>query len=421
MISEIISVGTELCAGVTLDTNSAWLAQGLAGVGFETRRHITVGDIREDIAEAILAASKRADVVLVTGGLGPTEDDLTREGLADAMGVALVRDTAALSRLKGFFAERHLKWVEANERQAFHPVGTALLENDWGTAPGIRAPLNRARVYCLPGVPREMRLMFEERVVPDIQAHGGWPVARRLYVRALHCFGAGEAKIGDAVADLMQPGRPLTVGITASEGIITLRFFAWSASEAEADAVISRDIAEVRSRIGRLIFGEGEATLASTVGELLVGLSSTVATAESCTGGLVARMITDVPGSSRYFLRGLIPYANEAKVDLLNIEPELLARHGAVSEAVAVAMANQCRIRAGSSYAVSITGIAGPGGGTEEKPVGLVYIAVAGPRCQAARKLLYGSHLSREDIRIRSSLAALNLLRLTLLDDLPGL
>jgi len=412
VIAELISIGTELTAGLAVDTNTAWLASRLAACGVETRRHVTVTDERAAIAEEVARATSAADIVIVTGGLGPTEDDLTRQAVADALGVDLERHPAVLAQVRAFFDRRALNWMESNARQAEFPAGTTPIQNDWGTAPGFRARFGRAVLFCVPGVPREMREMFEHAILPELRDLG---IAGATAIRTLRCFGAGEARMGERIADLMCPGRDTTVGITADEGIISVRIIARAAAPEEAAALADRDAVEISARLGNLVFGRENDTLASAVGALLRSRGWRLATAESCTGGLLAKLFTDVPGSSDHFLCSAVTYSDQAKTDLLGVDPRLVAEHGAVSEQVGRAMAAACLARAGADAALATTGIAGPGGGSAEKPVGLVYIGLATAAGCEVRQFQFGAHLSRASIRQRTCLTALNMLRTRLL------
>lgn len=416
MKAELISVGTELTAGITVDTNAAWLAERLGTLGVAAVRHVTLADDRQAVAEELRSAavgSSPPEVIVVTGGLGPTDDDLTREALAAAMGAPLRTEPAVLEHLGEFFRRRGYPWSESNARQALFPEGAALLENAWGTAPGIRAVIGDTVVYCLPGVPREMREMFARFVLPEIEARGAAAV---IVARTLSCYGAGESSIAEQIADLMVAGRAVTVGTTANESVISIRFLARAANRAEADALIDRDLAEVRTRLGKLVFGADDETLESVVAKLLRQQRRTVSTAESCTGGLLAKRLTDIPGSSEFFLRGLVTYSNQAKIDLLGVEPRLIEQHGAVSAEVAEAMAVGCREQAGTDFGLSTTGIAGPSGGSAEKPVGLVYMALADSVGCQVRRFTFGEYLPRPSIRDRACSTALNLLRRSLLE-----
>jgi len=408
MNAVILAVGNELTSGQTVDTNSAYLARHLVARGIETLRHETVRDDRRAIAEALTEAAADADLVLVTGGLGPTADDLTRHGLADAMGVELVLDEQALVTLEAFFRHRGREMVPTNRVQALFPVGARPVENQRGTAQGIAARLANADVYIMPGVPHEMRWIFENRIVPELPAPRGV-----IAERTVHTFGTGESDVAAKIADLMQRGRNPTVGTTVAAGLISIRISARGEADDETERLAQQTVAEITRRLGEWVVGEGEATMASVVGDLLRQAGGTLATAESCTGGLLGQMITAVPGSSDYYVGGVVSYANAVKREALGVPEELLAAHGAVSEPVARAMAAGCRQRLKSDYALALTGIAGPTGGTEDKPVGLVYIALASPTAVAVHRHIFPG--DRAIIRRRSATAALNHLRLKLL------
>jgi nicotinamide-nucleotide amidase len=408
----ILSIGNELTLGETVDTNSAWLARRLAEIGISTTAHVTVADEREAIRRALGEACGRAEVVLVSGGLGPTADDLTRFALADLLGTELVRDEASVGQIAAFFRIRGRPMPEANVVQAMIPAGAVAIENTCGTAPGIRTRHGHTDIFIMPGVPREMQVMYERDVLPALRPKSGGAVIGR---RILWCYGAGESDIGMQIADLMQRGRNPTVGTTAQQTIIGVRIHAHGHSPEQTDGLLDADAAEVRRRLGDLVFGQDDDTLADVVGRLLIDRKRTVATAESCTGGLIAKHLTDVPGSSTYFRQGYVTYANEAKVELLGVPQDLIAAHGAVSPEVAGAMATGCRQRAGTDYALSVTGIAGPTGGTPDKPVGLVYIGLADETgCDVTEHRL-GDCLTREEVRDRTMKVALNRLRLLLM------
>ncbi len=404
----IIAVGDELLSGKTVDTNSAYLAGELTRLGIETAGHQTVGDDEGAITAALLDAAAKAPIVLVTGGLGPTKDDLTRQGLAAAMGRELRLDETCLAEIKAFFTRRGRKMVDANRIQAMIPAGADALPNACGTAPGIAGQVGEATVYVMPGVPIEMRQMFAASIAPRLPRA---PIT--ILQRLVHAYGTGESDIGAQIEDMMADrAGAVTVGTTVSGGLITVRITARGADREEAAGLADTAAAEVRRRLGTLVVGQDGVTMAPAVGQLLGGRGQTLATAESCTGGMIGRMITDVPGASAYYLGGVVAYANEIKTAFLAVPAEMLAAHGAVSEAVAEAMARGCRERFASDWAVSVTGIAGPDGGTEDKPVGLVYIGVAGPdRCAVHRHVF--PH-GREQMRCRTALAALNHLRLAL-------
>ena len=405
----IISVGEELVSGQTLDTNSEYLAGRLAEQGIRTIEHRTVGDHRRQIAEAIVEAAADAEVVLVTGGLGPTEDDVTRPALADAMGAQLVLDEKCLARLEEFFRRRHRAMVPSNRIQAMVPAGAEPLDNRMGTAPGLAGRVRGASVFVMPGVPYEMKVMFEEVIRPRLPASAGAIVGK-----VLHTFGAGESDVGAKIADLMDREANPLVGTTVAAGMVSIRIRAHAADRGAALALAENTADEVRRRLGDLVLGEDEDTMASALGRLLRAHSQTLATAESCTGGMLGGLLTAVSGASEYYLGGVVSYSNRAKTELLGVGADLLLRHGAVSEPVAAAMAEGCRKRLSSDWAISVTGVAGPTGGTEEKPVGLVFLGLSGADGTQVQRTLFPG--TREMIRLRSSLMGMNLLRLRLLD-----
>ena len=404
----IIAIGDELTSGKTVDTNSAYLSSQIALFGIETTAHRTIGDCESAIADALKQSAALADIVLVTGGLGPTRDDLTRQALADAMGCELKLDEKCLAKIEAFFRQRDWKMNPSNRIQAMIPTGAKPLDNLHGTAPGIEAELDGAKVFIMPGVPREMHWMFEHAVKPHLPQTG-----RTIIARVVHTFGVGESDIAAMVADLMDDRHGNTVvGITVAEGLVSLRISVRADSAASAGKKADELVTEIRKRLGTLVIGQDEQSIASVVGDLLREKKMTLATAESCTGGMIGEMITSVPGASDYYLGGVSAYANEIKRDFLGVAEETLARHGAVSQAIAKAMAIRCREKFSSDWAISVTGTAGPGGGTEETPVGLVYIGIAGPNGCKAHKHIFTS--TRQHIRRRTTTAALNHLRLVI-------
>lgn len=414
MDAVIISCGTELVTGQCVDTNSAWLSAQLTPLGVHVVEHLTVADDIIRLASAIRRALGEAQLVIMTGGLGPTPDDITREAIAEAIGMPLVENTEALAQIRAFFRHWQRPMPDSNRRQAMIPRGCELIPNPCGTAPGIRFVQDDRSLYAFPGIPLEMEAMFNAAVLPMFDAANAG--ARTESARLL-CFGISEARLGETLSDLMQRGRNPSVGTTASHAILTVRVLAEGRSAQEAHALAKADVNEIRRRLGTIVFGEGEETLEAVVARQLIEQRKSIATAESCTGGLLAKRLTDIPGSSAYFLRGYVTYADAAKVELVHVPSELLLQHGAVSEAVAEAMAIGCRRAAGSDFALSITGIAGPDGGSPpEKPVGLVYIGLAHSAGVESLRVLLGDHLTRSEIRDRSCKTALNHLRLRLLD-----
>ena len=404
----ILGIGNELTSGQTIDTNSAYLARRLVARGIETVAHHTLGDERSAVAEALADAAERAELVLVTGGLGPTADDVTRHGLADALGAELVLHEPSLRRLEAFFRRRGRTMVPANRIQVMFPAGSEPIDNRCGTAPGIAARLGTSQVYVLPGVPHEMRAMFDEQIAPRLPA-----ATIAIAERTLHTFGTGESDVAARIADLMRRGANPTVGTTVRAGLISIRVSAVGRSAERAGELADGVLDEIRRRLGDWVVGADDATMASVVGELLRQAGQRLATAESCTGGLVGAMVTDVAGSSDYYLGGVVAYANAVKRGALGVPEALLRDHGAVSEPVARAMAAGARERFGADWAVALTGIAGPGGGSDDKPVGLVYIALASSAGVDVHRHVFPG--DRVIIRLRAATAALNYLRLALL------
>ncbi len=406
--ASIVSIGNELLSGETVNSNAAYLGAELLTIGIPVASSYTVGDEIDAIVRAFEQAGTDADVVVATGGLGPTDDDLTRQAMAKFLGVELQLREDLLEKIERFFAGRDLPMPERNKIQAYIPAGADALPNI-GTAPGIRAESKGKLFFAMPGVPSEMKRMFEESVLPELRAlTGGQAVA----VRKLRCFGAGESAIAELLGDMMQRGRNPLVNCTVSSGVITLYIIASAENKEKAEKMAQKDEQTLRSVLGELIYGTGDQSLAEVVGEELARQGKTIAIAESCTGGCLAKLLTDVPGASRYFTHGWVAYCNEAKIGELGVPPELIEKHGAVSEQVAESMAEGARRKAGTDFAIGITGIAGPSGGTEQKPVGLVYISVNSGTCCETKRCVF-SH-DRRLMRLRAAQTALNMLRLKL-------
>lgn len=414
MIAVILSVGDELVLGQTVDTNSAWMSRELAAVGYAVAAHQTVADDQPAIERAIRSWIQQCDVLIISGGIGPTEDDLTRQAIGGVMQQPLVLNEQWMQKLVSFWAKRGRPMPAINEIQARIPAGAIMLDNPIGTAAGIRARLGRCELFSVPGVPKEMQVMFRDHVLPFVRRTSG---GAAIVSTTLHTFGFGESAIAEMLGDLMQRNRNPSVGTTVANGIVSLRVNSRFASVSEARSEMEKTSDLCRARLGNLIFGSDEQTLQQVVAASLRAHpgGKTVATAESCTGGLLAKQLTDIAGSSSYFQEGFITYSNQAKTDLLGVPASVIEQNGAVSEPVATAMAEGARARARSDYALSITGVAGPDGGTDEKPVGTVWIALATARETTAHRFnLTGD---REQIRDRAAKSALTMLRYHLMGE----
>ncbi len=405
--AEIITIGTEMLLGALVDTNTAWLSTHLAELGVGIYRHTTVGDNRDRVVGAMKEAADRSDLVITTGGLGPTSDDLTNECLALLSGRTLVEYEEARQHVDEMFARFGREPTPSNYKQALFPEGTTLIPNPLGTAMGALLEVDGTLFATLPGVPQEMQGMFRETLAPLVRERSDGSIVSKT----LWFSGVGESALAEKVQDLLDAEDP-TVAPLAGQGKVRLRVTSRAATPEEAEKKIEPVAREILSRLGDYYFGEDEETLESAVGRLLEERGATLALAESCTGGLLAKRLTDSPGSSAYFKEGLVTYSNEAKERLLGVKYDTLMEHGAVSEAVAREMAEGARKAAGTDYGLSVTGVAGPDGGTEEKPVGLVWIGVSDGEASFAEKLdLSAWRRSRDAIRERSANRAFDILR----------
>lgn len=407
----ILSIGDELVLGQTVDTNSAWISQKLASVGCDILAHKTVADDRVAITRTIREEAPRCDVLIISGGIGPTEDDLTRDALADALGVSLELDQSWADHMQAFFTRLGRKMPERNLVQAMVPEGASILWNHNGTAPGLRATLGSTTIFVMPGVPKEMFAMFDRDVFPFIRERSGGAV---ILQKTLHTFGVGESTVAERLGALMTRGRNPSVGTTVSGGIVSVRINARFESLERAQREMDTTHTACRDALGSIVFGEDQETLADVVSTMLKTTHArTVTTAESCTGGLVAKMLTDMGGSSAYFKQAWVTYTNDSKMSALGVLEETLRAHGAVSEQVAAEMANGARERAGADFGIAISGIAGPTGGTETKPVGTVCFGLAHPTGVFTRTFVFPG--DREWVRDRSAKMALTILRYHLL------
>ena len=411
--AEIVTIGTEMLLGDLVDTNTAWISQRLAELGVPIYRHTTVGDNPERIVEALRQASSRSALVITTGGLGPTTDDLTNACLATLTGREMVEYAEAREHVDEMFERFGRTPTENNYKQALFPKGTELIPNPVGTAMGALVEWEETLFATLPGVPVEMKTMFGETLEPLIRSRSDGAIISRT----LHFAGIGESALAEKVQEFLDAKDP-TVAPLAGQGRVRLRITTRAATEEEALDKISPVEREIMARLDDFYYGQGDETLEGAVARLLQKKGATLALAESCTGGLLAKRLTDMPGSSAYFKEGLITYSNEAKERLLGVPHDLLLEHGAVSDPVARAMAEGARKSSGADYGLSVTGVAGPGGGTEEKPVGLVFVGISGANGTSAEKLDFTAWArSRDAIRERSTNRAFDLLRLRLEQD----
>ena len=411
--AEIVTVGTEMLLGDLVDTNTAWISQRLAELGVSIYRHTTIGDNSERIVAALRDAASRSDLVVTTGGLGPTSDDLTNACISTLTGREMVEYQEAREHVDTMFAKFGRTPTSNNYKQALFPEGTELIPNPVGTAMGALVEWEGALFATLPGVPTEMKSMFEATLEPLVRARSEGSIVSRT----LHFAGIGESALAEKVQEFLDATDP-TVAPLAGQGRVRLRITTRAATDREAQEKIAPVEKEIIARLSDYYFGEGDETLEGSVGRLLGDRGATLALAESCTGGLIAKRLTDMPGSSAYFTEGLVTYSNESKERLLGVPYAMIMDHGAVSEPVAREMAEGARRVSSADYGLSVTGIAGPDGGTEEKPVGLVFVGISDAKDTFAERLdLTAWARSRDSIRERSANRALDLLRLRLEDD----
>ena len=406
LTAEIIAIGSELLAPDRSDTNSLWLTEQLNRLGIEVKLKTIVGDDDARLEEAIKDATRRSKVVITTGGLGPTEDDITRKITARALGRRLLLDETVLEEIKRRFQSFGVTMPERNSRQAMVIEDAQVLPNPNGTAPGMFLEHSGTAVVLLPGPPREMQPMFINHVVPNLERRSG---SVRVVRRMLRVAGMGESAVDEKIAPVYTKYDNPQTTILFNQSEIEIHLTARGRTEDEANQLLDRVVLEIEEQLGNAIFSFSGEKMEEVIGLKLAVGGYTLSVAESCTGGLLAQRITEVPGSSKYFIEGVVTYSNDSKTRLLGVEPILLLEHGAVSAPVAEAMAEGVRNRADTDFALSITGIAGPDGGTEEKPVGTVFIAISSEAGTEHRRLKLPG--DRNLIRWRATQAALDLLR----------
>ncbi|NLC44389.1 MAG: competence/damage-inducible protein A [Clostridiales bacterium] len=408
MNAEIIGIGTELLLGQIANTDAQFLSQQLSALGIDIYWHTVVGDNHNRIIEALKTASGRSNIIITTGGLGPTMDDLSKETLAEFLGIKLKIHEPSLKRIQDYFSSIGREMTESNEKQALFPEEAIILKNDNGTAPGAIIEKNSKIYIVLPGPPSELQPMFINEVKPYLAGKTG----DEIYSRVLRIFGVGESSVEDKIKDLLQKQGNPTIAPLAGGGQVTLRITAKAASQIEADQLIIPIQKEIESRLGNSVYGYDGDSMETVVLNLLKQKGLSIAIAESCTGGLATNMITNIPGSSEVLLESCVTYSNESKIKRLGVSEDTLINYGAVSSQTAYEMAEGIRKTSGADIGVAITGIAGPGGGTDQKPVGLVYLSISNSKGTETKQLRLGGNRIR--IKAAAALHLLNWLRLSL-------
>ncbi len=404
----ILSTGTELLLGTTIDTNSVFLSQELNNMGFRVVGKSVTGDNREQMEKAFQLGLSSADIIIATGGLGPTFDDLTKKVACEILGCEMVLRQEEADRLREFFKRSRREMPEINLKQAMFPPESTVIKNDRGTAPGMYLKKKGKLVILLPGPPAEMKPMFKDEVIPLLQADFARDM-HKIASRTIKVLGPGESKVEEMLGDLMEDAMGCSLALLAVDGEIHIKLTAEGNNPQKSELILDSLTGRIKEKLDKYIFGMDEETLQSCVGKLLLDKRSSLALAESCTGGLISKMMTDLPGSSQYYWGGANVYSNEAKTILLGVKEKTISKYGAVSRETAEEMAIGIRKRSGVQYGLSITGIAGPGGATDEKPVGLVYIGLSADNiCQVKACKFVGS---RDAIRNLSAKTALDYLR----------
>lgn len=406
MACAVLSIGTELTRGELVNSNAGWLSAELVALGFEVIEHTVVDDDAKRIGEAVLRLASRVPVIVATGGLGPTTDDLTSEAVATALGRRLVRDDASLEHIRRRFERLGRPMLASNVKQADFPEEADVLPNAVGTAAGFAVRVGECAAHFMPGVPHEMKRMFEEQVVPRIRALA----PNTSFQSHLRTFGLPESAVGERLDGVEGAYPGITLGYRAHFPEIEVKVLARSASRALARELCDRATAEVRARLGTHAYGEAQDTFPGVVGRAVRLRGWTLAIAESCTGGLIGQMLTREPGASEFLLLDAVTYANSAKTQILGVNEETIRWHGAVSPEVAEAMARGAKSVAAADIALAVTGVAGPGGGSETKPVGTIYVALARPDGSIdVKHRLFGG--DREQNRILAAYTGLQMLR----------
>ena len=389
MIAEVIAIGDELLIGQIVNSNAAWLGEQLSMLGIPMRYATTVGDQHDDIKRCLELAWSRADIILLTGGLGPTHDDITKKVVAEFFGSSeIATDERVLQHVKDLFAKRGMVMSPLNLAQAQVPAGAKVLWNEFGTAPGLLFEKDHKYCAVMPGVPAEMKGIFTGPLLPLLRERAGNNIIRHRTIRTFGIAESALAEILSPVSDLERFGK---IAFLPSYTGVSVRISVTSCTSAQADDAIRQAESLIKAKAGKYIYGYDNETLEEVIGAKLRAKQATLAVAESCTGGLIANRLTNISGSSEYFERGFVTYSNAAKIALLRVPEQVIAEHGAVSEACARAMASGVREVSGATYGLATTGIAGPTGGTAEKPVGLVWAAVASPQRIGAKSIVFST------------------------------
>jgi nicotinamide-nucleotide amidase len=405
MKAEILAVGTELLMGQIANTNAQYISARLPDIGIGVYYHSVVGDNHERLKDVLNVALSRSELVIITGGLGPTKDDLTKETVAALFNRTLIPHQESLESLTSFFKRMKRPMTENNYKQAYMPEGSIVIRNNRGTAPGFILEEGERTLVMLPGPPSEMKTMFEDSVIPYLEKKA----ESRIVSRFLRIFGIGESALEDAIKDLIENQSNPTIAPYVKEGEVALRITAKYPKDETTEDIIAPVEQEIRKRLGLKVYSSDNRGLDEIAADLLLQSGTTIAIAESCTGGLISARLTEIPGISRVFNRGIISYSNHSKMEDLNVRRDTLEKFGAVSSETATEMARGVRDISGTDLGLAVTGIAGPDGGTPEKPVGLVYIALADRRDVECKEIrLWGS---RNRIRVITSLHAFDIIR----------
>ncbi|MEK6732704.1 MAG: competence/damage-inducible protein A [Candidatus Omnitrophota bacterium] len=418
--AQIICIGNEIMLGHIANTNAGFISNKLASIGIKTAKHLDIPDDPEVIISSIRKALSESEIVLLSGGLGPTVDDITLECIAKALNKKLLFNKNTANRIKAHFKRRKIKMPSNNLRQALIPEGAIPIDNNLGTAPGLIIPfpaasagsfqptqLENKALLAFPGVPNELYPMLENTAIPYLKKH--FQTGKIIKSRVIKITGLAESKVNEMIEDILRISGKVQMGIYPHPEEIQVKITVTEKNEKSANLAISKIEKKIKSRLKDYIFGYDNEKLEEIIGRLLLKSKKTLAIAESCTGGLLANRITDIPGSSRYFKLGLVTYSNESKNKLLNMSLETIKKYGAVSKQVAVLMAKNIRILASADYGIGISGIAGPGGATKKKPVGLVYIALSSKNKTTCKEFNFIG--TRDLIKYKSTQAALNMLR----------